>query len=164
MREGAGGSQITEKGEGEKGERGLRMRILVVGAGGIGGYFGGRLLEAGRDVTFLVRPRRRAQLAASGLSIRSPKGDVDLPAPRTLTAEEVRDSFDLIFLSCKSYDLGDAIDSFAPAVGPSTAILPLLNGFGHLDFARPSLRRRAPAPWGSASSRARSTPRAGFST
>src|SRR5882724_8143527 len=109
------------------------MRILVVGAGAIGGYFGGRLLEAGRDVTILVRPLRRAQLAASGLSIRSPAGDVDLPAPRTATAETLRDPFDLILLSCKSYDLDGAVESFAPAVGPSTAILPLLNGMGHLD-------------------------------
>jgi 2-dehydropantoate 2-reductase len=108
------------------------MQILVVGAGAIGGYFGGRLLEAGRDVTFLVRPGRRAQLAASGLSIRSPLGDVDLPAPAVVTADALRDRFDLILLSCKSYDLGEAIESFAPAVGPASAILPLLNGMGHL--------------------------------
>src|SRR5262245_8799844 len=109
------------------------MRILVVGAGGIGGYFGGRLLEAGRDVTFLVRPRRRAQLAASGLSIRSPAGDFDFSAPPTVTADELHDAFDLILLSCKSYDLDSAIESFATAVGPTTVILPLLNGMRHMD-------------------------------
>jgi 2-dehydropantoate 2-reductase len=108
------------------------MRILVVGAGAIGGYFGGRLLEAGRDVTFLVRKRRREQLARTGLSIRSRLGDVDLPAP-TVMAEDLRDPFDLILLSCKAYDLDDAMASFAPAVGPSTAILPLLNGVRHID-------------------------------
>ncbi len=57
------------------------MRILVVGAGAIGGYFGGRLLEAGRDVTFLVRARRAAQLAKTGLVIRSPFGDAEPAEP-----------------------------------------------------------------------------------
>jgi 2-dehydropantoate 2-reductase len=109
------------------------MRILVVGAGAIGGYFGGRLLQAGRDVTFLVRPRRQAQLAKTGLVIRSRFGDATMPAPPTVTADTLREPFDLILLSCKSYDLESAADSFAPAVGPNTAILPLLNGMGHMD-------------------------------
>jgi 2-dehydropantoate 2-reductase len=110
------------------------MRILVVGAGAIGGYFGGRLLEAGRDVTFLVRARRAAQLAKTGLAIRSFFGDVTLPAPPIVMAETLREPFDLILLSCKAYDLGSAADSFAPALGGNTAILPLLNGMGHMDF------------------------------
>ena len=110
------------------------MRILVVGAGAIGGYFGGRLLQAGRDVTFLVRSRRAAQLAKTGLIIRSPLGDANLPNPPTVAAEGLRDPFDLILLSCKAYDLASAVDSFAPTVGPKTAILPFLNGMAHLDF------------------------------
>lgn len=110
------------------------MRILVVGAGAIGGYFGGRLLEAGRDVTFLVRPRRAAQLAKTGLVITSRFGNVSLPSPPTVTADVLREPFDLIFLSCKSYDLESAVDSFAPAVGTNTAILPLLNGMRHMDY------------------------------
>ncbi len=110
------------------------MRILVVGAGAIGGYFGGRLLAAGRDVVFLVRPRRAAQLAQTGLVIRSRFGDVNLPAPPTVTADRLRGSFDTILLSCKAYDLAAAAESFAPAVGTQTAILPLLNGMAHLDF------------------------------
>ncbi|HXW40909.1 MAG TPA: 2-dehydropantoate 2-reductase [Xanthobacteraceae bacterium] len=109
------------------------MRILVVGAGAIGGYFGGRLRQAGRDATFLVRSRRAAQLATAGLIIKSPLGDVDLPAPATVTAESLRERFDLILLSCKAYDLAAAADSFAPAVGANTAILPLLNGMAHID-------------------------------
>jgi 2-dehydropantoate 2-reductase len=109
------------------------MRILVVGAGAIGGYFGGRLLEAGRDVAFLVRPRRAAQLAKTGLVIRSKFGDAALPAPRTIAADALREPFDLILLSCKAYDLKSAIESFAPAVAANTAILPLLNGMGHMD-------------------------------
>ncbi|MGH7035646.1 MAG: 2-dehydropantoate 2-reductase [Stellaceae bacterium] len=109
------------------------MRILVVGAGAIGGYFGGRMLAAGRDVTFLVRPRRAAQLAATGLAIKSAKGDVAQAAPPVILADQLRAPFDLIVLSCKAYDLENAIASFAPAVGPRTAILPLLNGMQHLD-------------------------------
>jgi 2-dehydropantoate 2-reductase len=109
------------------------MRVLVVGAGAIGGYFGARLLEVGRDVTFLVRPRRAAELAKTDLVIRSRRGDMDLPAPPTVTADALHQPFDLVLLSCKAYDLDDAMASFAPAVGPQTAILPLLNGMRHLD-------------------------------
>ena len=109
------------------------MRTLVVGAGAIGGYFGGRLLEAGRDVTFLVRPRRAAELAKSGLVIRSRFGDATLSKPATILAENLRETFDVVLLSCKAFDLEGAIASFAPAVGPETVILPLLNGMRHLD-------------------------------
>jgi len=109
------------------------MRILVVGAGAIGGYFGGRLLQAGRDVTFLVRPKRAAELARDGLVIKSPNGDVTLKNPSTVQADKLSEKFDVVLLSCKAFDLDDAIRSFAPAVGPQTAILPLLNGMLHLD-------------------------------
>jgi 2-dehydropantoate 2-reductase len=109
------------------------MRILVVGAGAIGGYFGGRLIEVGRDVTFLVRPKRAAQLAETGLVIKSRFGDVILKVPPTIQAHKMDRHFDLVLLSCKAYDLDAAIDSFAAAVGPETAILPLLNGMRHLD-------------------------------
>ncbi|PKU22444.1 2-dehydropantoate 2-reductase [Telmatospirillum siberiense] len=108
------------------------MRVLVVGAGAIGGYFGGRLLEAGIDVTFLVRPRRAAQLAADGLVVTSPHGDIALPA-RTVLAEALTAPWDLVLLGCKAYDLAAAMESVAPAVGPETMILPLLNGMRHLD-------------------------------
>jgi 2-dehydropantoate 2-reductase len=109
------------------------MRILVVGAGGIGGYYGGRLLEAKQDVTFLVRARRAAELASSGLVIKSPMGDASIPQPPTVLAEKLDAGYDLILLSCKAYDLESAIASMAPAVGPETAILPLLNGMRHLE-------------------------------
>ena len=109
------------------------MRILVVGAGAIGGYFGGRLLEAGRNVTFLVRPERAARLAETGLVIKSGFGDAYLPSPPTILAAEVRETFDIVLLACKSYDLDAAVSAFAPAVGPGTAVVPLLNGMRHLD-------------------------------
>jgi len=110
------------------------MRVLVVGAGAIGGYFGGRLLQAGRDVTFLVRPRRATELADTGLTIKSPRGNVSLSKPATMLSENIGHPFDLILLSCKAYDLAGALDSFAAAVGPETMVLPLLNGMKHLDM------------------------------
>jgi len=109
------------------------MRILVVGAGAIGGYFGGRMLEAGRDVTFLVRPRRAGELASAGLVIKSPNGDATLKNPPTVQADKLTEKFDVVLLSCKAFDLDDAVTSFAPAVGPQTSIIPLLNGMRHLD-------------------------------
>ena len=109
------------------------MRILVVGAGAIGGYFGGRLLQAGNDITFLVRPRRASELAEAGLVIKSPHGDVTLKNPPTVQADALNETFDVVLLSCKAFDLDDAIKSFAPAVGPKTVIIPLLNGMKHLD-------------------------------
>src|SRR5260370_29836458 len=105
-------------------KRSLAMRILVVGAGAIGGYFGGRLLRAGRDVTFLVRPRRAAELADAGLVIKSPNGDVTLKNPPALQADQLSEKFDVVLLSCKAFDLDDAIKSLAPAVGAQTAIIP----------------------------------------
>src|ERR1700744_5071695 len=109
------------------------MRVLVVGAGAIGGYFGGRLLEAGRDVTFLVRPKRASELASAGLVIKSPNGDVTLKNPPVVQADTLAEKFNVVLLSCKAFDLEDAVKSFAPAVGPKTAIIPLLNGMKHLD-------------------------------
>jgi 2-dehydropantoate 2-reductase len=109
------------------------MRMLVIGAGAIGGYFGGRMLAAGRDVTFLVRPRRAAELANAGLVIKSPLGDVTLKNPPTVQADKLTEKFDAVLLSCKAFDLEDAVQSFAPAVGTQTAIIPLLNGMLHLD-------------------------------
>lgn len=109
------------------------MRILVVGAGAIGGYFGGRLLQSGADVTFLVRPKRAAELASAGLVIKSPLGDITLKNPSTVQADKLSEKFDVVLLSCKAFDLDDAIASFAPAVGPQTAIIPMLNGMRHLD-------------------------------
>jgi len=109
------------------------MRILVVGAGATGGYFGGRLLERGQDVTFLVRPARAEALARDGLTLRSAFGDVTLAAPPTVQAGELRMPYDLILLSCKAYHLEQVIEDIAPAVGPDTMILPLLNGTRHLE-------------------------------
>jgi 2-dehydropantoate 2-reductase len=109
------------------------MRILVLGAGGIGGYFGGRIQAAGGDVTFLVRSLRAEQLRQNGLQVHSPHGDLKIN-PQLVTSDELAAAghFDVIVLSCKAYDLASAIDAIAPAVGEQSVILPLLNGVSHI--------------------------------
>jgi 2-dehydropantoate 2-reductase len=111
----------------------MAMRILIVGAGAVGGYFGGRLAQAGRDVTFLVRATRAKQLRQDGLRIISPHGDAVL-TPKLVSAEEIDTPYDLVFLSVKAYALEAAMNDFAAAVGPETMILPVLNGMRHIDL------------------------------
>jgi 2-dehydropantoate 2-reductase len=110
------------------------VRILIVGAGAIGGYFGSRLLAGGRDVTFLVRPRRSEQLRRTGMIVKSPLGDLDLPTPTLASAGNFPGFYDLVILSCKSYDLESSIGDFAAAMGPKSLVLPLLNGMRHLEI------------------------------
>ncbi|MDF2442076.1 MAG: 2-dehydropantoate 2-reductase [Subtercola sp.] len=116
------------------------MRLLVVGAGAVGGYFGGRLLAAGRDVTFLVRPARAAALAADGLVVHTLGDDSDLfvPIPVTVQADELADAgpFDAVLLSVKAYALEQALDDLAPAIGAETFVVPALNGLRHVDVLR----------------------------
>ncbi|MCE5233959.1 MAG: ketopantoate reductase family protein [Mizugakiibacter sp.] len=108
------------------------MRVLVLGAGATGGWFGARLIEAGADVDFLVRPARAAALAANGLRIESASRPFAAPV-RALGAVPADARYDLVLLSCKAYDLATAIDAIRPAVGAHTRVLPLLNGLRHLD-------------------------------
>ncbi|MEW5836715.1 MAG: 2-dehydropantoate 2-reductase [Pseudomonadota bacterium] len=113
------------------------MRMLVLGAGGTGGYFGGRLAQAGLDVTFLVREARAAQLDRDGLVIRSPLGDARLPVQH-LTAPQLPEAaaarpFDVVLLSCKAYDLDSSVEAVAPAVGEGTTVWPILNGLKHYE-------------------------------
>jgi len=108
------------------------MRILVLGAGAIGGYFGARLVQAGSDVTFLVRERRAGELRARGVVVRSPHGDFSVPARAVVRAADAG-AADLVIVTCKSYDLDSAIAAIAPAVGASTCVLPLLNGVAHIE-------------------------------
>ncbi len=107
------------------------MRMLIVGAGSTGGYFGGRLAQAGRDVVFLVRPARAARLRAAGLEIISPHGGVTLQ-PQVATANEIAAPFDAVLLTVKAFSLDAAMADLAPAVGPATMILPVLNGMRHM--------------------------------
>ena len=114
------------------------MKILVLGAGATGGYFGGRLAEAAQlgkasvDVGFLVRPARAERLAAEGLRVDSPHGGFALPV-RTVVQAALRPDYDLVLLTCKAYDLDSAIESIAPALRADTLILPVLNGLAHFE-------------------------------
>jgi 2-dehydropantoate 2-reductase len=109
------------------------MRILFLGAGGTGGYFGGRAAEAGLNVTFLLRPARAESVRAQGLRIKSLKGEVSVSRPKVVTADAPGGPYDLAVLSCKAYDLDAAIESLRPAAGADTAILPILNGIRQYD-------------------------------
>ena len=106
------------------------MRILYLGAGALGGYFGGRMTAGGADVTLLVRPARQAALS-NGLRIESPAGDATIPV-KTITASDQADPFDVIVLTNKAYGLDGALEAIAPYVGANTAICPLLNGLAHI--------------------------------
>ncbi len=109
------------------------MRILILGAGAVGGYYGARLMEAGGDITFLVRERRAAQLARDGLVITGAGYEARF-APRTVLPSGLEPEFDLVLLSCKAYDLDGAMDSIRPGLGEATLVLPLLNGIAHLEM------------------------------
>ena len=113
------------------------MRILVLGAGGIGGYFGGRLVEKGEDVVFLVREKRKKQLEENGLKIKSVNGDYSF-TPKLITKEDRAEPFDIVLLSPKAYHLKGAIHDLRPFVGEKTVIIPLLNGISHLEILKES--------------------------
>jgi len=108
------------------------MRVLVIGAGALGGYYGACLVRAGRDVTFLVRSARAGQLQRNGLQVASPHGDFAVE-PKLVSAGDLREPFDVVLVGVKAYSLDDAMSQFAPAVGPGTMILPILNGLKHID-------------------------------
>ena len=108
------------------------MKILILGAGAIGGYVGGRLQQSGADVTFLVRGPRNEAIQRDGLVIKSTKGDITQKVKTVLKASE-GGPYDLVLLTCKAYDLDSAIEAIAPAVGAATTVVPLLNGLRHLD-------------------------------
>ncbi len=108
------------------------MKILVLGAGGTGGYFGGRLAQSGADVTFLVRDKRATQLAADGLVIETTRERIVLQV-NTVLAATVKPEYDVIILACKAFDLDSSIAAIAPAMHATTQVVPLLNGISHLD-------------------------------
>ncbi len=112
------------------------MRILILGAGGTGGYFGGRLHQGGADVTFLVREARAQHIATHGLLLESPKDKATLQVRTVLAGQvkqtQVKDNYDVVILACKAYDLASSIAAITPAMGEHTCVLPLLNGISHL--------------------------------
>jgi len=107
------------------------MKTLVLGAGGVGGYFGGRMVEKGADVTFLVRPKRAAALAKDGLRIASPHGNATLQV-KCVTQDQVKPGYEVVLFTAKAYDLESAMDAIAPAMGGNAVVLPFLNGMAHM--------------------------------
>ena len=107
------------------------MRILMAGAGATGGYFGARLIQAGQDVTFLVRERRYQQLQTHGLVLQTPQGTEKFQ-PQLIQASTLKSHYDLIIVTVKSFALEQVMDDIAPAVGPETLIMPILNGMRHI--------------------------------
>ncbi|MGF6770555.1 2-dehydropantoate 2-reductase [Paraburkholderia sp. GAS199] len=105
------------------------MKLLVLGAGAIGGYYGARLIEAGADVTFLVREERKKLMESQGLRMVSDSGDFEQKV-KLVTSNDLRDKYDLVLLTCKTYDLDSASDSIAPAVSSGASVLPFVNGVG----------------------------------
>ena len=106
------------------------MKILILGAGAVGGYWGARLTQAGIDVTFLLREKRAELVRRNGLVVKSPKGDCRRAGQGGDRGDE-GGPYDVVILACKAYDLDSAMDSIAPAVGPETTIVPMLNGHAH---------------------------------
>lgn len=123
-------------------ERVRRMKITVVGAGAVGGYFGGRLQEAGLDVTYLVREKRAEQLKRTGLVIQSPRGNVRLETKLALHADEI-ETCDLVILAVKNYHLKSVLDSIRPLAAKGSKVLPLLNGVEHFDILAQELGEQA---------------------
>ncbi|MER6567518.1 ketopantoate reductase family protein [Streptomyces sp. NPDC001093] len=113
--------------------RGRFVKVLIVGAGATGGYFGLRLAQAGRDVTFLVRPKRAAALRERGLRLVG-LGHEEVVTPQLVTAAELDTQYDVVLLSVKATGLSQAMDDLAHAIGPTTVIVPFLNGMAHLDL------------------------------
>ena len=110
------------------------MKILVLGAGAVGGYFGGRMAEAGMDVSFLVREKRQKKLEKSGLIIKSPKGDF-VTSPKLVNIDNVASIYDVILFTNKAYDLDEILQSPFP-VKDGSIIIPLLNGYAHMEQLR----------------------------
>jgi 2-dehydropantoate 2-reductase len=106
------------------------VKILILGAGAVGGYFGARLHQGGADVTFLLREPRASKIRKEGLVIKSPRGDANLPV-KVVTKGDEGGPYDAIILACKAYDLESAMAAIAPAVGPDTTVVPMLNGHAH---------------------------------
>jgi len=106
------------------------VKILILGAGAVGGYWGARLTQAGIDTTFLLREKRAAKVKAEGLVVKSPKGDAIVPV-KVITKGGDGGPYDVVVLACKAYDLDSAMESIAPAIGPDSTIVPMLNGHAH---------------------------------
>jgi 2-dehydropantoate 2-reductase len=117
------------------------MRIAIVGAGGVGGYFGGRLAEAGADVHFLARGAHLAAMKARGLRIRSPKGDAHVARVNAADDPAAIGPCEIVLFAVKLYDAEQASRLLSPLVGPGTAVIPLQNGVDGVEIVSRAVGR-----------------------
>ena len=118
------------------------MRIAIIGSGGVGGYFGGRLAAVGHEVTFFARGAHLAALRASGLRIESPQGNVHLP--RVSATDDSADvgTVDAIVFAVKLYDTATALPLLPPLIGPDTVVIPFPNGVESVEMRSTAVDRR----------------------
>lgn len=117
------------------------MRIAVIGAGGVGGYFGARLAEAGNAVQFLARGRHLAAMRANGLRIESESGTTHLPHPDATDAPSQLRTADVVLVTVKLWDLQQTGRDIAPAIGTDTVVIPFQNGVEAADLLGASIPR-----------------------
>ena len=118
------------------------MRILVMGSGGVGGYFGGRLAQAGHDVTFIARGAHLAALRAQGLRVQSPLGDLHLPQVRASDDPAAGGTPDIVIFGVKLWDTAAAARALQPLLAPDSAVLSFQNGVVKDDMLREALGAR----------------------
>jgi len=109
------------------------MRIAIVGSGGVGRYFGGRLAAAGEDVTFIARGAHLAALREQGLRIESPGGNVHVPRVSASDDPTAVGPVDIVFFTVKLYDTESALQLLPPLIGPDTIVIPFQNGVDSIE-------------------------------
>lgn len=109
------------------------MRVLIIGSGATGGFIGARLLEKKIDLSFLVRPERKVQLLTRGLRLRSPFGEFRRPV-HAITADEIKGAYDLVVPTVRGHHYEEALLLAAPAIGPDTVLMPIVEGARHLEY------------------------------
>ena len=109
------------------------MKFAIFGAGGVGGYFGGRLAQAGQDVTFIARGTHFAAIRESGLRVESVSGDFTIHPASVTDSPQSLGVVNVVVLATKAWQLSEALEQLRPLLGAETTILPLLNGMEHMD-------------------------------
>ena len=104
------------------------MRIAIIGAGGVGGYFGARLQQAGADVHFVARGAHLAAMRREGLTVESPLGNIHLSSVKATESPADIGPADMVWLSVKLWDMDSAVQSMRPLIGPGTGIISFQNG------------------------------------
>jgi len=110
------------------------MKIVMFGAGGVGGYFGGRLAQAGCDVSFVARGAHLEAIRRDGLRLVSPKGDAHVAPVRASADPAELGVADVVFLTVKMYDVDSAAATLGPLLGPDTMVVTLQNGVEATDM------------------------------